>query len=149
MADIDSNLLASCVPVSTSVVGVGVYIDALLPPHWLSKGDCPKLVLPNVGAVDWAPNGEFWAPKGVVVVPDGLLWNAEVDWPKAGVDPTLNNGLLEAPKAGALKASNAGVVETPNAGVLEAPNAEVLEEPNIEVLDEPNIGLLEAPDAPP
>jgi len=43
---------------------------------------------------------------------------------------------------------NAGVLEGPKAGVLEAPNG-VLELPNADVLDGPNIGLLEAPKAPP
>ncbi len=48
MADIDSNF-----PPSASVVGVKA--ATLLPPRWLPKGDCPKPVLPNAGAVDWAP----------------------------------------------------------------------------------------------
>jgi len=80
-----------------------------------------------------SPNAELWPPKGEAVLPNGLLLpNAEEDWPKAWVDPKLNAGVLEAPKAGVLAAPN---------GVLELPKADVL--------DEPNIGLLEAPKAPP
>ena len=60
------------------------------------------------------------------MVPNGLLPNAEVDWPKAEVDSTLRDRVIE-------KEPNIGVVETPNAGVLE----------------EPNTGLPEAPIAPP
>jgi hypothetical protein len=47
------------------------------------------------------------------VVPNGLLPNAEADWPKAGEDPKLKDGVLEAPKAGELAAPNAEVLEEP------------------------------------
>ena len=68
------------------------------------------------------------------MVPNGLLPNAEVDWPKAEVDSTLRDRVIE-------KEPNIGVVETPSDGMLVAPNAGVPEEPNT--------GLPEAPIAPP
>jgi hypothetical protein len=84
-----------------------------------------------------------------VVVQNGLLPNVDFDWPKAVVDPKLEDWALEAPKAGVLATPNEGVAEAPNARVVGAPNAGVLEAPNAGVLEETNMGLLEAPNAPP
>lgn len=87
--------------------------------------------------------------------------------PKAGDEPKLkalvdvpNEGVVEAPKAGALLTPNAVVLEDPklgvvfepngvepNAGVLEAPNKDVDVEPNAGVAVAPNDGVVVVPKA--
>mgnify|MGYP004723648993 CR=1 FL=1 len=62
-------------------------------------------------------------------MPNGLLPKVEADWPKAGEEPKLKEGLLAAPKAGALAAPNAGALAAPNALPV-APNAGELAAPN-------------------
>ena len=66
------------------------------------------------------------------MVPNGLVPNAEIDWPKAEVDSTLRDRVIE-------KEPNIGVVETPNTGLPEAPIAPP--DPNTGVIETENAGL--------
>ncbi|XXG84752.1 hypothetical protein AAC387_Pa10g2205 [Persea americana] len=96
-----------------------------------------------------SPKGELWVPKGEGVLPNGVLLNVDkVVWPKPRVEPKLNAGPLDAPKA-VLEDPNAGVLEAPNAGVLEDPKTGVLEAPNAGVLEDPKAGALDIPNAVP
>ena len=110
---------------------------------------------------------ELWAPNGVVVLLNGLLLNAEVDWLKDGALKASKAAVVEAPNAGELDTPNVGVLEEnigllealnaqpdPNTGTLDPPiaipvlsNAGVAVEPKARVLAAPNAGVLVAPDA--
>jgi hypothetical protein len=74
-----------------------------------------------------------------------------VDWPKAGAELKLKEGLLEEPNGGVVVEPKAGALKAvvfvvPNAGVLEAPKAEVPKAepvlPNVGVGVEPKDGVL-------
>lgn len=127
MADIDNNFPA-CAPPSASAVSA--YGDALLPGRCPPKPDWAKPVFPNGDVVFWAPKGEVWAGKVDVVLPNGLLPKAEVDWPKPGLDENVKDGDEVAPKAEVVGVPKAEIVEFPKAGaVVEAPKPEVVEVP--------------------
>ncbi|KAD4178471.1 hypothetical protein E3N88_27062 [Mikania micrantha] len=79
------------------------------------------------------------SPKAMLVAPNGLLPNAQVDLPDVGLGQKLKEELV-APKAGVSEDTKVGVLEVlkagaPKAGVLQAPKAGVLEAPKAGVLE--------------